>query len=39
MSGIPAIVMKRMTYVLYWWRVGGLKLAWRRGREMAAMQR
>jgi NADH dehydrogenase len=39
LSGIPAIVMKRMTYVIYWWRVGGFALAWRRGREMASMQR
>ena len=23
--------MKRMTYVLYWWQVGGFPLAWRRG--------
>ncbi len=38
-SGIPAIFMKRMTYVLYWWQVGGLRLAWRRGRELLAMQR
>jgi NADH dehydrogenase len=39
LSGIPAIVMKRMTYVVYWWRVGGIPLAWRRGREMLSMQR
>ena len=31
--------MKRLTYVLYWWQVGGVKLAWRRMREMLAMQR
>ena len=39
LSGIPAIVMKRLTYVLYWWQVGGVRLAWRRGRELLAMQR
>jgi len=39
LSGVPAIFMKRLTYVLYWWQVGGLKLAWKRGREMLAMQR
>lgn len=38
-SGIPAIVMKRLTYVLYWWQVGRLPLAWKRTREMLAMQR
>jgi NADH:ubiquinone reductase (H+-translocating) len=39
LSGVPAIVMKRMTYVVYWWRVGGISLAWRRGMEMLSMQR
>jgi len=39
LSGIPAIIMKRLTYVLYWWQVGGVSLAWRRGRELLAMQR
>lgn len=39
LSGIPAILMKRMTYVLYWWQIGGIPLAWKRTREMAAMQR
>jgi NADH dehydrogenase len=39
LSGIPAILMKRMTYVLYWWQVGGIRLAWRRARELLAMQR
>ena len=38
-SGIPAIIMKRFTYVLYWWQVGGVRLAWKRTREMLAMQR
>lgn len=39
LSGIPAIIMKRLTYVLYWWQVGGVRLAWQRSREMAAMGR
>ncbi len=38
-SGIPAIIMKRLTYVLYWWQIGGVKLAWHRTRELLAMQR
>lgn len=38
-SGIPAIIMKRLTYVLYWWQVGGIPLAWKRLREMLAMAR
>jgi NADH:ubiquinone reductase (H+-translocating) len=37
--GVPAIIMKRLTYIMYWWQVGGVKLAWQRGREMASMQR
>lgn len=39
LSGIPAIAMKRLTYVLYWWQVGGVRLAWRRTRELISMQR
>jgi NADH dehydrogenase len=39
LSGLPAIVMKRVTYVRYWFQVGGLRLAWRRGRELLSMQR
>jgi len=39
LSGLPAIFMKRLTYILYWWQVGGVKLAWSRGRELLAMQR
>jgi hypothetical protein len=27
LTGIPAIIMKRLTYVLYWWIVGGVPLA------------
>ena len=38
-SGVVAIFMKRLTYVLYWYKVGGIALAWRRTREMVAMQR
>ncbi|MDZ4180339.1 MAG: FAD-dependent oxidoreductase [Coriobacteriia bacterium] len=38
-SGVPAIVMKRLTYILYWWQVGRIPLAWKRLREMLAMQR
>jgi NADH dehydrogenase len=39
LSGFPAIFMKRLTYVLYWWQVGGIPLAWRRGWELLSMQR
>jgi NADH dehydrogenase len=39
LSGIPAIIMKRMTYIMYWWQVGGAKLAWSRTRELLQMQR
>ena len=39
LSGLPAIVMKRLTYVLYWWQVGGIPLAFKRGRELLAMHR
>jgi NADH dehydrogenase len=39
LSGLPAIIMKRLTYVLYWWQVGGIPLAVKRLREMLGMQR
>jgi NADH dehydrogenase len=39
LSGLPAILMKRMTYLMYWFSVGGIKLTWKRTREMLAMQR
>jgi NADH dehydrogenase len=39
LTGLPAIVMKRLTYVLYWWIVGGIPLAFRRTREMLRMFR
>lgn len=34
LTGLPAIVMKRITYVKYWLQVGGLPLAWKRTWEM-----
>ncbi len=39
LTGIPAIVMKRITYVKYWLQVGGVPLAWKRLREMLTMGR
>lgn len=39
LTGLPAITMKRLTYVLYWWMVGRMPLAWRRTREMLSMSR
>lgn len=39
LSGLPAIMMKRLTYLMYWFSVGGIKLTWKRTREMLAMQR
>ncbi len=39
LSGLPAILMKRMTYLMYWFSVGGIKLTWKRTREMLSMQR
>jgi NADH dehydrogenase len=38
LTGIPAIVMKRITYVKYWLQVGRIRLAWKRMREMLTMQ-
>jgi NADH dehydrogenase len=37
--GLPAIVMKRLTYLMYWFSVGGIKLTWKRTKEMLSMQR
>jgi NADH dehydrogenase len=37
LTGLPAIVMKRITYVKYWLQVGGLSLARKRLREMLKM--
>lgn len=44
MSGIafrgrPAIIMKRLTYILYWLQVGSFRLALRRTRQMMRMHR
>ncbi len=39
LSGLPAIVMKRLTYLMYWFSVGGIKLTWKRTREMLSMAR
>ena len=39
LTGLPAIIMKRVTYVKYWLQVGGVSLAWKRTREMLGMQR
>ncbi len=37
LTGFPAIVMKRITYVKYWFQVGGISLAWKRTWEMLSM--
>jgi NADH dehydrogenase len=39
LTGLPAIAMKRITYLKYWLQVGGVRLAWKRLREMLAMAR
>ncbi len=39
LRGIPAIVMKRITYLKYWLQVGGFGLMWRRLVEMIRMSR
>jgi NADH dehydrogenase FAD-containing subunit len=38
-SGWFAIVMKRLTYVVYWLEVGTIRLAWRRTVQMMRMHR
>ncbi len=38
-GGWPAIVMKRLTYVMYWVQVGSYRLAWKRTRQMLRMRR
>jgi NADH:ubiquinone reductase (H+-translocating) len=38
-SGWPAIVMKRLTYIMYWVQVGSYRLAWKRTRQMIRMRR
>ncbi len=37
LTGIPAIFMKRVTYVKYWLQAGGIRLAWKRTIEMLSM--
>jgi NADH dehydrogenase len=39
LSGRIAIIMKRLTYVMYWLQVGSYGLAWRRFRQMRQMHR
>lgn len=38
-SGRFAIVMKRITYIMYWLQVGSYRLAWRRTRQMLRLHR
>jgi NADH dehydrogenase len=38
LSGWPAIVMKRVTYIMYWVQVGSYRLAWKRTRQMLRMR-
>jgi NADH:ubiquinone reductase (H+-translocating) len=38
-SGWFAIVMKRLTYVMYWLQVGSYRLAWSRTRQMLRLRR
>jgi len=38
-SGFPAIVLKRITYVMYWLQVGSVRLAWKRTVQMLRMRR
>ena len=37
--GWPAIVMKRITYIMYWVQVGSFRLAWNRTRQMLQLHR
>jgi NADH dehydrogenase len=37
-SGWPAIVMKRITYIMYWIQVGSFRLAWKRTVQMLRMR-
>jgi hypothetical protein len=37
--GWPAIIMKRLTYILYWVQVGSFRLAWSRTRQMLRLNR
>lgn len=38
-SGRFAIIMKRITYIMYWLQVGSFRLAWRRTRQMLRLHR
>jgi NADH dehydrogenase len=38
-SGRFAIVMKRLTYIMYWLQVGSFRLAWKRTRQMLRLHR
>ncbi|MDO8963245.1 MAG: FAD-dependent oxidoreductase [Coriobacteriia bacterium] len=38
-SGRFAIIMKRITYIMYWLQVGSYRLAWRRTRQMMKLHR
>jgi NADH dehydrogenase len=38
-SGWFAIIMKRLTYIIYWLEVGSYRLAWKRTRQMLKMHR
>ena len=38
-SGWPAIVMKRLTYIMYWVQVGSFRLAWKRTVQMLRLRR
>jgi NADH dehydrogenase len=37
-SGWPAIVMKRITYIMYWIQVGSYRLAWKRTVQMLRLR-
>lgn len=37
-SGWPAIVMKRLTYIMYWVQVGSFRLAWKRTVQMLRLR-
>jgi len=38
-SGRFAIIMKRITYIMYWLQVGSFRLAWKRTRQMLRLHR
>lgn len=39
LRGRAAIMMKRLTYIIYWLQVGSFRLVWRRTRQMIGMHR